>query len=230
MVDLLNFYQPSILGIQEGLPHQVLYLDSALENYSYIGVGRDDGKNTGGFSAIFFDSTKYKVIFQSTFWLSEHPDSVSFGWDAVCRRVCTYGLFENIANKRQFWVFNTHFDHIGVVAREKSAELILRKISEMNTDNLPVILMGDFNGNMQSRPIEILKSTLTDAKCCSEKKHYGPDGTFSGFNSDSALIDKIDFIFVLQIKVLSHIHIDDRRRDNLFVSDHLPVLVEVELK
>lgn len=230
MVELLHFYQPSILGIQEGLPHQVQYLDSALEGYSYIGAGRDDGKNAGEFSAIFFDSTKYNVISQATFWLSEYPDSVSFGWDAVCRRVCTYGLFESIANKRQFWVFNTHFDHIGVVAREKSAQLILSKISELNTKNLPVILMGDFNSNSQSRPVEILKSTLVDAISCSETKHYGPDGTFTGFNSDAITSDKIDYVFVSKLKVLSHIHIDDRRKDSLFVSDHLPVLVEVELK
>ncbi len=95
MVLLLNHYEPDIFGIQEGLEHQVKYLDSCLLEYAYIGVGRDDGKKAGEYSAIFYDSTSFKVVENSTFWLSETPEEISVGWDASMERICTYGLFQH---------------------------------------------------------------------------------------------------------------------------------------
>ena len=124
--DQIKFYSPDVFGIQEGLLRQVSYLDSALTQYQYIGVGRDDGKEKGEFSAIFYDTEKLKVIENSTFWLSETPEKISIGWDAAMERICTYALFENLVSGQKFYVFNTHFDHIGKVAREKSADLILK--------------------------------------------------------------------------------------------------------
>ncbi|MEO0066458.1 MAG: hypothetical protein RI983_1784, partial [Bacteroidota bacterium] len=40
---LMQYYEPDFIGAQEVLHHQLMYLDSSLSNYSYIGVGRDDG-------------------------------------------------------------------------------------------------------------------------------------------------------------------------------------------
>jgi len=229
MVELVNRYSPAIFGVQEALYHQVCYLDSALKKYTYIGVGRDDGKKAGEFSAIFFDSTRLRVIAHSTFWLSEHPDSVSLGWDAACRRVCTYGLFEDMLSHKKFWVFNTHFDHVGKVARKNSAELIVNRINELNGDNLPVIAMGDFNSNPADEPVKILASTLADGLTCSQKPLNGPVGTFNGFNPEYLPDERIDYIFVLKVRVLTYSHLTDRRENGLLISDHLPVLAEVEI-
>jgi endonuclease/exonuclease/phosphatase family metal-dependent hydrolase len=229
MVELVNRYRPAILGVQEALYHLVCYLDSSLVNYTYIGVGRDDGKKAGEYSAIFFDSTLLRVITHSTFWLSEHPDSVSLGWDAVCKRVCTYGLFEYKLTHAKFWVFNTHFDHVGEVARKKSAELIINRIKELNDGDFPVIAMGDFNSIPESEPVKILASTLTDGSTCSQKPMTGPVGTFNGFNTDNQPADRIDYIFVSKVRVISYSHITDRRENGLYISDHLPVLAEVEI-
>ena len=95
--------------------------------YSFIGVGRDDGKTLGEYSCIFYNKDKYTPIKQSTFWLAPKSDSVCMGWDAVCNRVCTYGLFKNKKTNQVVWVFNTHFDHVGKTARIESAKLILKK-------------------------------------------------------------------------------------------------------
>jgi len=227
VASLINHYSPQIFGIQEGLYAQNQYLKNNLKNYSYIGVGREDGKKKGEYSPIFFDSTQYRVIKNSTFWLSDKPDNVSVGWDAALERICTYGLFQNIETGKYLWVFNTHFDHIGVQARKMSALLILKKIKELNTEKLPVVLMGDFNTSTGSEPIIAIKSELSESSTISQKPLYGPTGTFNGFNPTNTITECIDFIFVEKFKVISCTHIDDKKNDDLCISDHYPVLVEL---
>jgi endonuclease/exonuclease/phosphatase family metal-dependent hydrolase len=228
MAGLLNYYEPSFLGIQEGLLHQVEYLDSCLLRYDYIGVGRDDGKQQGEYCAIFYDTTKYRVIMDSTFWLSETPDTPSNGWDANLNRICTYGLFKDLHTEQKIWVMNTHFDHRGEMAREHSARLILKRIELINEEHLPLVLMGDFNATSEQKPVQILKAKLSDAMEISEKPFYGPPGTSNGFREDE-IVRRIDYFFTLNVKVLSYSHIDDRRDNNHHISDHLPVLMIIDI-
>lgn len=225
MAALIQHYDADIVGTQEALHHQVTYLDSALPGFSYLGVGRDDGKEKGEYTAIFYNTDKFKVLKTNTFWLSETPEKVSIGWDAALERICTYALFEDLGTKKQFWVFNTHFDHIGNKARTNSAQLIYKKINEINTTDLPVILMGDLNLTPDTEAIQFFKKYLTDAKDISKKPFYGPMGTFNGFKQDRVLKDRIDYFFVKDVNVLSYTHIDDRMANNKHISDHLPVLM-----
>ena len=221
-------YSPSIVGIQEGLLNQVQYIDSSLINYDYVGVGRDDGKEKGEFCAIYFDTTRYVLLKNSTFWLSETPDTISVGWDAALERICTYGLFKDRITRKAFWVFNTHFDHIGIIAREKSSELILKKINKINRQFLPVILMGDFNSIPNSPPVKEIITELSDALQISMEKLHGPRGTFNGFNEDLPIEQRIDYIFTNKLKVLSYTHINDRLDNNRHISDHLPVMIKIQ--
>ena len=225
---ILVQYSPSIIGIQEGLLNQVQYIDSSLIDYDYVGVGRDDGKKKGEFCAIYFDTTRYVLLKNSTFWLSETPDTISVGWDAALERICTYGLFKDRITKEEFLVFNTHFDHIGVVAREKSSELILKRINKINYQSLPVILMGDFNSIPNSSPVKEIKTELSDALQISLEKLQGPRGTFNGFNEDLPIEKRIDYIFTNDLKVLSYTHINDRLNNNRHISDHLPVMIKIQ--
>ena len=225
---ILVQYSPSIIGIQEGLLNQVQYIDSSLIDYDYVGVGRDDGKKKGEFCAIYFDTTRYVLLKNSTFWLSETPDTISVGWDAALERICTYGLFKDRITKEELLVFNTHFDHIGVVAREKSSELILKRINKINSQSLPVILMGDFNSIPNSSPVKEIKTELSDALQISLEKLQGPRGTFNGFNEDLPIEKRIDYIFTNDLKVLSYTHINDRLNNNRHISDHLPVMIKIQ--
>ena len=225
---ILVQYSPSIIGIQEGLLNQVQYIDSSLIDYDYVGVGRDDGKKKGEFCAIYFDTTRYVLLKNSTFWLSETPDTISVGWDAALERICTYGLFKDRITKEELLVFNTHFDHIGVVAREKSSELILKRINKINYQSLPVILMGDFNSIPNSSPVKEIKTELSDALQISVEKLQGPRGTFNGFNEDLPIEKRIDYIFTNDLKVLSYTHINDRLNNNRHISDHLPVMIKIQ--
>ena len=228
VIQIFDQYSPSIIGVQEGVLNQVQYIDSCLTNYDYVGVGRDDGKERGEFCAIYFDTTRYAVSRDSTFWLSEDPDTISVGWDAALERICTYALFKERNTTDQFWVFNTHFDHMGSIAREHSSELILDRIDRVNRRGLPVILMGDFNSVPDSPPIDKIKTEMSDALNISREEFQGPSGTFNGFDPDLPIEKRIDYIFTRNVKVLSYIHINDRLNNNRHISDHLPVMIKIQ--
>jgi len=227
MVRLIKHYAPSFIGTQEVMHHQLQYIDSALTEFSYIGVGREDGRQKGEYSPIHYDATQFEVLKSNTFWLSDTPGKVSVGWDAVLERICTYGLFREKSTGNRLYVFNTHFDHIGKLARKKSAELIVQKIEEVNGEKLPVVLMGDFNLTPEENPIKFIKSRFSDGKEVSAKSFYGPNGTFNGFDPERVLDQRIDYIFVQHLKVCAYEHIDDRKENNKHISDHLPVLISI---
>lgn len=220
----IRFHLPDFLGTQEGKSHQLAYLLKELPNYGYIGISRDDSDTAGEFSAIFFNMAKFKIIKQSTFWLSETPEKKSKGWDAALERICTYGLFEEIATGKKFYVFNTHFDHIGETARTNSAKLILEKIGELNPEKLPVIVTGDFNAEPTSDAYKTMTQSMNDSRLTSKDKPIGPPGTFNGFKFDKPVTLLIDYIFTSKdISVLKYAVLNDSR-DKKYPSDHLPVL------
>ncbi|MGZ2369719.1 endonuclease/exonuclease/phosphatase family protein [Ancylomarina sp. YFZ004] len=227
LIKLIDYYQPDIIATQEGLNKQISYIDSALTDYDYVGIGREDGKTKGEYCAIFYNTEKYKIIRQSTFWLSDTPDKISVGWDAALERICTYALVENLSTKKQTYIFNAHFDHQGKTAQENSARLILKKIRAINKENLSVILMGDLNVTPEEKTITILKEELTDAISQASSPFYGPKGTFNAFK-DEPVTKRIDYFFIKNINILSYSHLDDRLNNNRFISDHFPVLVEIE--
>ncbi|WP_370898633.1 endonuclease/exonuclease/phosphatase family protein [Chryseobacterium gossypii] len=229
VLDLLSYYHPDYFGVQEALPEQMKDIKSGLSHYDYVGVGRDDGKTKGEFSAIFYDTNRLQVIKSGTFWLSETPEKPSRGWDAALNRICTYAIFRDKNSKKDFLAMNLHFDHIGKVARVKSSELILRKIKELNPEHLPLTLSGDFNLTEDTEPVKILSQNLEDTFYHSLKPHYGPIGTFTAFNVNEIPKDRIDYIFTKGFRIKSHRHINDRRPNLLYPSDHFPVLVELSL-
>ena len=228
--DQIAFYEPDVFGIQEALYHQLTFLNDHLTDYNYVGIGRDDGKTKGEFSALFYKKDRLKVVKQNTFWLSDTPDKISVGWDASMERICTYALLEDKTSKRQFWVFNTHFDHIGKEARVKSAQLIIKEITKLNNQKFPVILMGDLNSAPESEQVKYLSEVMNDAKLISKENPFGPFGTFNGFHFDQPVSRRIDYIFTSKgnIKVSKFAVLSDSK--NLrYPSDHLPVFVKIKI-
>ena len=168
-IQLMDYYHPDFFGVQEAVPQQMVDIKSGLRNYDFVGVGRDDGANKGEYSAIFYDAEKLKVLESGTFWLSETPQKPSKGWDAAYNRICTYALFKMKKDGSKFWAFNVHLDHVGIVARENSVQLILKMIKSFNTKNFPVVLTGDFNLTEDTKPIKILSQNLSDVYYHSKK-------------------------------------------------------------
>ena len=229
VVGIFKEYSPSFIGAQEGLKHQVEYINDLLRKYDYIGVGRDDGKSNGEFCAIYYDSSEYNLLKQSTFWLSSNPLEVSVGWDAALERICTYGYFEHKNSDKRIWVFNTHFDHIGRISREESSKLILDQINKLNGFSDPTVVMGDFNDLPNSLTIKTIIKKLDDAMKINLVDHIGPIGTFNGFNVSDPISKRIDYIFVKKMEILSHQHLDMRLRNGNHISDHLPVIIKAKI-
>ena len=227
LINLIKFHQMDIIGTQEGMYHQLEEIKSGL-GYPYVGVGRDKGGKEGEFSAVFYNPEKVKVLDQSTFWLSETPEIPSKGWDAALNRVCTWVKFEGNDGKR-FYVFNIHYDHIGQKAREESSKLVIRKIKEINKENLPVVFIGDFNvmpDNPAYRTV-LDNSNMKDSRLISKTPSIGNQGTFNGYNWEKLPEGIIDHIFVSpNITVLRHGILTDNYGLK-YPSDHFPVMVEV---
>lgn len=231
VVGLIRYHQPDLLGVQEALPNQVQDLEKALPQYGWYGVGRDDGKEKGEYSAIFYNKARFALLDSGTFWLSPSPDKPTKGWDAAIIRICSWVKLKDRHTGREFYHFNTHFDHEGVQARENSALLIQEKIKTI-AGTTPVVLTGDFNTTEDSRAYINLSrnSSLENARQLSQTGHYGPLGTFSTFDVAHEMGKLIDFIFVTEhFQVLQHAILSDAQGGK-YPSDHLPVIAVLELK
>ncbi|SNR48317.1 Metal-dependent hydrolase, endonuclease/exonuclease/phosphatase family [Lutibacter agarilyticus] len=228
LVSQLKFYAPDIFGVQEALHNQVNFINTKLANYSFVGEGRDGG-NTGEYSALYFNKNKITLLKSGTFWLSETPNIVSKGWDSAFPRLCTYGLFKNNESGKKFWVFNTHLDHMGVIARKKGLELILKQMEILNTTNLPTILMGDFNLQPNSDAISFLKTKMKDSYETSIEIPFGPAETFNAFNYESNSTKRIDYIFVSNTEeiIVQKYAVLNNSYQLKFPSDHFPVFVQL---
>lgn len=229
VADFLMYEEPDFLGMQEALLSQIRDLEGILDVYHRIGVGRDDGQESGEFSPIFYQPSKWKLLSSGTFWLAETPDQPSKSWDAALPRICTWGQFRQVDTKQTLFIFNTHFDHIGVQAREKSAELILQKIKEL-ADGYPVVLMGDLNAEPVQAPIQLITSGgLKDAFEAAPLR-FGQEGTFNGFKYDEIPSRRIDYVFVNDAFQVQKYAVDSRIINGRFLSDHFPVIVQLKLK
>jgi len=225
---LVKFHDADILCVQEALPEQ---FDALLEksNFDVVGVGREDGKRKGEFSAVYFDKDRFTKKDGGTFWLSQTPDVPSKGWDAALNRVCSWVKLYDKLNKKEFIVFNTHYDHIGVQARIESAKLLKQKIQQI-APNLPVVFTGDLNVTPETEAIATIKSFLSDAKAVSVEAPYGPEGTFNAFDFNSDLKNRIDYIFVNQKFVVQKFAVLTDSKEKRYFSDHLPVFVRLYIK
>ena len=225
LVEQIKAHEPSSFGVQEATHTQMLYLAESLPDYAYVGVGRDDGSTKGEYSAIFYQKVRFEVLQSGTFWLSDTPKQISTGWDAALPRICTYAQLKERASARQFWHFNTHFDHMGQEARAESATLIIREIKRLAEPESALVVTGDFNAQPQELPIMRMKEAMIDPLDQLELK--GPVGTFSGFQLDAPLDRRIDYIFVQGLNPTSYEHLGEKRANGRWISDHLAVKIKV---
>ena len=196
IADLIRFHDFDIFGTQEGLQEQLQGLSGILTDYSYIGVGRDNGKEKGEHAAIFYKKNQFRLLKSGNFWLSEKTDRPNRGWDAALPRICSWGEFEHIASGRKFYFFNTHFDHVGVTARRESAKLILKKVKELAGED-PAFLTGDFNVDQTNEIYGILNgSTLLRDSYETAAFRYALNGTFNHFEINAKTSSRIDHIFI----------------------------------
>ena len=227
--NLVRHYDFDVFGVQEGLRGQLTDV-AELPAYAFVGRGRDDGKEAGEHSAIFYKKARLALLQTGDFWLSETPDRPGKGWDATCcNRICTWAKFRDLQSGQLFFFFSVHFDHEGVEARRQSGRLMVQKIKEI-AQGAPVICVGDLNSTPDTEQVKTLQSALGDAYLLTKKPAYGPVGTFNGFELNAPLADRIDYIFVSAgSTVLDYAVLTDSLRGH-YPSDHFPVTATVVLK
>ena len=226
---LIKFHDFEIFGVQEALIAQLKDI-AELPEYAFYGKGRDDGIEGGEHSAIFYKKSRFKLLKSGDFWLSETPDKPGKGWDATCcNRICSWGRFQDLITKKEFYFFNVHFDHQGVEARRQSGLLMVKKIKEI-AGNSTTILTGDFNSTPETEQIKHIQTLLSDSHEVTKQAPYGPEGTFNSFKFDAPMDKRIDYIFVTKnVDVLKYGVLTDAKEQR-YPSDHQPVLIKAIIK
>lgn len=235
VISQILFHEADLVGVQEALHGQVVDMEQGMPGFGRIGVGRDDGAQAGEYSCIFYNKARFEVQASSTFWLSQTPTVAgSKSWDAAITRVVTWARLRDKKNKQTFYIFNTHFDHVGKVARRESAAYLLRAVDSI-AGKVPALVTGDFNAHPHDEPIQVITDAanplrLTDSKSLSATPHYGPGGTFNAFRNKETDNTPIDYIFVRgsRWQVLQHATLS-QTWGGLFSSDHFPVFARLRL-
>jgi endonuclease/exonuclease/phosphatase family metal-dependent hydrolase len=235
VLETIRNFQPDLLGTQEVLDFQADYLAENLPNHTLVGVGRDDGKRKGEFSALLYNKKRFKEVDSGTFWLSETPDAPgSKSWDSSLPRVATWAKLRDLQQGGQEIVFvNTHWDHIGKQAREEAGKIIHTWMGE-SAANQPTIVTGDFNATEDHPGIRALQSSPSDSlKLVDVYRKLHPEiaaeeSTFNGFQGRTKG-RRIDFIFATPKFKALEASIDRASRDGKYPSDHFPVTAVLEL-
>ncbi|NLA16061.1 MAG: endonuclease/exonuclease/phosphatase family protein [Bacteroidales bacterium] len=220
---MINTLQPHIIGLQEPVNEQITYLLENLPNYAKIGVARDDGDTLGEFSAVFYLKDIFELLDDGTFWLSETPEIPSFGWDAACKRVVSWGHLKNKKTGTECYVFNTHFDHKGKIARLESARLLAEKMEEIAHDCSLVFLTGDFNAAIDDPLFDPLKAGFLDAR--QEAPMSDTITTYHAWGQYDG--PAIDHIFYRGAKAISFRTVTEVYQVS-YVSDHYPLIAVFE--
>jgi endonuclease/exonuclease/phosphatase family metal-dependent hydrolase len=224
---VIREFQPDLLGVQEALRFQLDELQAGLGGYGELGVGRDDGREAGEYSAILYDRQRLEDIEHGTFWLSDSPaEPGSMSWGNRIPRIVTWARFRERQGGATFYAFNTHWDHESQPSRERSAELLLRRIAARTVLTDPVIITGDFNAGESNPALRALVTPASDVAFRDSYRVVHPDarvvGTFNGFAGDSTG-DKIDAVLVTAGWRVRAAGIVRSVADGRYPSDHFPV-------
>lgn len=227
VITMINRQQPTIMGLQEAQPHQITYLAKQCPEYAWYGLGRDTGEappKTETYAseecmAIFFQTSIVEMLDKGTFWLSETPNIPSKGWDANYNRSCTWALFRQKTTGKRFYFFNTHLDNSGTVARKESIKLIINKIEEVNSEQLPVFLTADFNSDTDESCFNPLHQVMKDARATAPVTDQ--EATYNGYKTSGTR--KLDHIFYDNGCVASIFQTLKENYGAPYISDHYPV-------
>ncbi len=238
LCDQIHWENPDIFGTQEVLHVQLMDMARELDDYRWIGVGRDDGKQAGEYAAIFYNPRRVELLDSGHFWLNETPDRPVLGWDAACVRICTWGHFRDVQTKKEFYFLNLHMDHVGVKARKESARLVMQRITEMTLGGQKLaVLTGDFNVPQTNELYNIFTESGVLKDCyAAAARRFAENGTYNGFDYHFHTSDRIDHIFVTPNTTVDAFAVltDGRWQEDMNgrmsrrnISDHYPIFARI---
>lgn len=224
---LIKTHNPDVIGLQEAELYQVEDLVDMLDDYSWMGVGRDDGKRKGETTAILYRAERFSLQKRRTRWLSSTPLKPSRGWDAAYSRTLSVAKLFDKELRQVLYVFNTHLDNEGEIARQQGAKLLMAEIAKVDATT-PVVVTGDFNFTVPAKAYDLVTDVLADAEKISVTPAQGGGKTFNGFGKNTELDNKIDFVFVKKFMTVQSHLVDTTTYNNLYPSDHYPIIVKVD--
>lgn len=233
VANAIRFYDAEIVGTQEVLHGQLLDLQQRLPEYGVVGVGREDGKEKGEYSALWYKKDRFEVIDSGNFWLSETPEVAgSKGWDGACERIAAWARLKDKTTGKVILALNTHLDHVGEVARREGVALVLDRAEALG-EGARIVVTGDFNAGPESEVIRQVTDTaqpkhLTDARTVSPIV-YGPDWTFHDFGRwPQEKRERIDYVFLGEGWKVTRYGVLAELDNEAYLSDHNPVLVTIQ--
>jgi endonuclease/exonuclease/phosphatase family metal-dependent hydrolase len=230
LFDVVREQNADIIGLQEALDGQIREIVEAVPGYAVVGVGRDDAKAGGEYSAILVRKDRFNVAEAGTFWFSDTPAVPgSTSWGNRITRICTWARLID-RDGSAFWFFNVHLDHQSQPSRERSSELLLRRIDARAFPTEPVIVTGDFNAGEDNPAVQ----TMVAGKAFVDTfRVVHPDEkqvcTFNGFKAERIDGPKIDYVFVQPGTEVLSAAIIRTARDGKYPSDHFPVVATIRL-
>lgn len=227
--DMVKKYDYDIFGTQEGLGNQIADLQTELPDYSHFGISRDND-DEGEHATMFYKKNKYELLDKGDFWLSTTPDVPSKSWDAKFPMNTTWGKFKEKSSGYVFYVFNTHYDPVGTIARVESSKVMLDQAKKIAGSD-PLIMTGDFNSTQTSEAYNILNNSdlVRDAHGIAQAKSTHSAGTtFNNWNINPTGSNRIDHIFVSPQWIVKTHSILRNTYGGKLPSDHYPVLVQLE--
>lgn len=230
VVQTVKAFNPDLLGLQEVLTGQADYLKTSLPDYSFHGVGRNDGQQNGEFAPIMYRRERFEVVDAGYFWLSETPEVPgSLSWDAAITRILSWTLLrDRNAGNRELVFANTHFDHRGEQARLESARLIRQRGSTM-LNGRSVVLAGDFNATEDDAPYHAFlggnednAARLIDSYRAVHPKRKPDEATYHRWEGGTTG-SRIDWVLHSPDLEPLSAGIDRTSQAGQFPSDHYPV-------
>ena len=223
-INMINDEKPTIFGLQEALPPHLEYLKEQLPQYASYGIARDDGKTEGEYMTIYYLKDEVELLDCGTFWLSETPETPSVGWDAACKRTCTWAKMRMKRSGKEFAYLNTHLDHVGKVAQREGLALMMKRAAEIVPDGMPVFVTADFNCVTSDPIFEPIKAVMKDARETAPQTDRR--ATFNGWKPNATAV--IDHIFYRGAEPKSFRVLCDKNYGAPYISDHYPVVLEAE--
>ena len=232
---LIHKELPDVIGAQELLKEMLTDVLRLAPQYEYVGVGREDGKEKGEYSAILYNKKRFKLLDKGWLWLSETPNTPSKGWDAACERILTWAILQDSTTGRKMACFNTHFDHVGQLARKKSAQMLLDAV-EQYANGYPVVVTGDFNASPNDTAIQLILNKqqplhLTEAREVALQTE-GPQWSYHEWGKlpleKRPLIDPVFLKGEIEVKTY-RLWAEPDTPERVYLSDHAPVVVEVAM-
>ena len=235
LADLLRKQNPDLIGVQEALDVQLSDILRAVPGYAVAGVGRDDGREAGEYSAILFRSSRFRVAQAGTFWFSATPDVVaSRTWGNRIPRICSWARLIDQSGQA-LWMYNVHLDHESQPSREESVRLLLERIRSRPGANEPVIVTGDFNVGEANPALEpLLGRSAGPPPFVDTFRVLHPEenevGTYTAFEFGRSKGDKIDYVLVEPETEVLRAEILRFSRNKRYPSDHFPVTASIRLR